>query len=641
MVIESLENRVFLNSAYQWIAGDWECAERQDYKCTNPGETFNESHVTGGKVTLTQNGEKVSLVMGYESGEVVERKGVIKGNHVTLSGKYLSMRADILEVSNQCSIQGDLVGNQLILKGKGMATGFVGQSYFTLDGTARFELTRTLVADSFEYDDKPQNASLMTPSQIQYRSIDKAGNTDWAAFYLNNPSDVALKTLGGADLQMWLYGPGSSTKQVAFNDDGSGKNAAITCKGAKGLMPGVYYVKVKAYNAKTPVSVYGLQLSTKSTFNTQLRSIGFGGTNQIPLWDFKQAPPDVEEYKTGDVALPFGEKNPIWVDKNLDGDSGDSNEPASIVAYYSGAKIKLNAKFAVTGAFKGNLKIRAVAAIEKYGSLTFEGVGVQKGKILDVTLNAKKALPGQVLFSDTELTWSVSYDSGKNYYPIQSTRHILMSTLAKPILPKNALAREITTSRMMYATAMMEEFKTTDFWAVADFAGYVANSYYDQASGRYQGLSAWSMPKTNGDSVSCANFQKCLMNMVGLPAEVKYITPRHSSWTGFYSSSTAPLETNPQSPTQVLLFGNSNDLTIRGIDCLGVCQVTKGTESWFYQGIPFKVEKEDDLYVFSHPEEILNYLSMRGYEQYWCDPNNDFRPALDATPISAPAGDMA
>ena len=57
---------------------------------------------------------------------------------------------------------------------------------------------------------------------------------------------------------MWLYGPNSSSTQIAYNDDGgSGLFSRIS---RDDLAPGTYYVKVDEYGNNNTIASYTISV---------------------------------------------------------------------------------------------------------------------------------------------------------------------------------------------------------------------------------------------------------------------------------------------------------------------------------------------------------------------------------------------
>lgn len=75
--------------------------------------------------------------------------------------------------------------------------------------------------------------------------ISAAGEEDLYKLILDQSSVCTIQTRGSTDVVMQLYGPDSSTRLVAEDDDGgTGLNSMIEAA----LQPGQYYVQVKHYS---------------------------------------------------------------------------------------------------------------------------------------------------------------------------------------------------------------------------------------------------------------------------------------------------------------------------------------------------------------------------------------------------------
>jgi pimeloyl-ACP methyl ester carboxylesterase len=121
--------------------------------------------------------------------------------------------------------------------------------------------------DSYEPDDSAAAAKTITNGQTQNRSIHVAGNVDWVKFTVAaGASNLRIETSGSSgDTQLWLYGPNSSTSQLAYDDDdGTGYFSLITTSADSlpTLLPaGTYYIKVQEYNNDGIVPAYTLTTS--------------------------------------------------------------------------------------------------------------------------------------------------------------------------------------------------------------------------------------------------------------------------------------------------------------------------------------------------------------------------------------------
>ncbi|NOZ22190.1 MAG: S8 family serine peptidase [Planctomycetes bacterium] len=117
-------------------------------------------------------------------------------------------------------------------------------------GTFQVSFDAGADGDAYEVDDTAALAKIIsTGGSAQVHSFHDYGDVDWVKFTLSDTCDVTIETNGAVgDTRMWLYGPNSSTNQIAFNDDGgSGYFSKIVQSGSSALDAGTYYVKVDEY----------------------------------------------------------------------------------------------------------------------------------------------------------------------------------------------------------------------------------------------------------------------------------------------------------------------------------------------------------------------------------------------------------
>lgn len=118
-------------------------------------------------------------------------------------------------------------------------------------------LLLTATPDAFEVDDTAEVAFDITGiTSPQARSIHANNDVDWAKFSLSEPSRVTLETAGVAgDTRMRLYGPDSSTYQIAYDyNSGEGNFSLIKAF----LDPGEYYVRIEEYGQNATIDNYTL-----------------------------------------------------------------------------------------------------------------------------------------------------------------------------------------------------------------------------------------------------------------------------------------------------------------------------------------------------------------------------------------------
>ena len=116
-----------------------------------------------------------------------------------------------------------------------------------------------ITPDRYELDNVGGSAGWIYPAETQHRNIHAPGNKDWAKFKLTAPRTMTIQTAGTTgDTVLRLYGPDSSTTQIAFNDDaGTGLFSRVT----QTLSPGTYYIKVNDYGNDDTIGSYTLWLS--------------------------------------------------------------------------------------------------------------------------------------------------------------------------------------------------------------------------------------------------------------------------------------------------------------------------------------------------------------------------------------------
>ncbi|NLF19732.1 MAG: hypothetical protein GX595_21075, partial [Lentisphaerae bacterium] len=89
-------------------------------------------------------------------------------------------------------------------------------------------------------------------------AIDPAGDVDWFTFTVGagGATNVRIQTNGpSGDTQMWLYGPNSQTRVMAYNDDANGLFSVITLPS---LARGTYYIRVGEYGNNGTIPAYTL-----------------------------------------------------------------------------------------------------------------------------------------------------------------------------------------------------------------------------------------------------------------------------------------------------------------------------------------------------------------------------------------------
>ncbi|MBL8815570.1 MAG: pre-peptidase C-terminal domain-containing protein [Planctomyces sp.] len=113
--------------------------------------------------------------------------------------------------------------------------------------------------DPFESDNTAATARVIGLNETpQNRTLHAGTDVDWASFKITALSNVVIQTAGSAgDTYLRLYGPNSTTKLLASDDDsGDGSFSRLT----RTLEPGVYYAEISEYGQNSPIESYKLQV---------------------------------------------------------------------------------------------------------------------------------------------------------------------------------------------------------------------------------------------------------------------------------------------------------------------------------------------------------------------------------------------
>jgi uncharacterized protein YcfL len=126
-------------------------------------------------------------------------------------------------------------------------------------GEAVVNSTTESAATSYEPDNTPAQAKLITSGATQTRAIIPKTDVDWITFQLTVQSAVVLETNGPypSDTRMRLFR--SKTEIEANDDDGPGFYAFIDREcGVDPLPAGTYYIKIEEYLNNTEIPSYNL-----------------------------------------------------------------------------------------------------------------------------------------------------------------------------------------------------------------------------------------------------------------------------------------------------------------------------------------------------------------------------------------------
>jgi hypothetical protein len=626
-IVDQLESRRLLNSAYANIAGTWSGTETVRYTIRAMGQSESSSQSGSGSVLIQQKGSQIWYERkwsGMGSSGTVTRKGTIRGNHVTFTGPFVVLAPGFKVTKNTCTIQGDLVGNTIRLTGSGSAAGSYQGVSGTVDGTSTAVFTRPATpADAYEADGSASSAKPIVSGQAQSRTIHTVGDTDWATFTLTQPSNVSLGTGGSGDMEMWLYGPNSAKTLADHNDDGKGTNALVSRTGNKALLPGTYYVKVQAWGNKNIVPSYTLSLKATASFGAKVKTVAFGGSGQITLWKQGATPWQQDDYAaTGVTAIPKGVAAPVWKDLNLDGDAADAGEVYEPVAFVSGGSATLKTVFAATGSIAGSLKFSATGSIGGQ-AVTFNGAGTLLKGSITVSLTSATSLSSTIFSGEVPLAWRISYDAGKTYFPLQTTTHQLFVTAADPVKAGGLAAQDVTAKRVAYAAGLANG--KSGILDIADAVASDAQGHFN-ALEHHIGADAWNVLVNGGDCASGSFLQKNALNELGLGAEVRYVFARHASWDGLWSTADSALETNPDNTDKKLVFVKGDALN----NYEAACFVTDGTSRRYYLG-GFGGQSATSAYG------VWQAMIDDGWHQEWWESNPGDGIAIDGPQTLPPA----
>ena len=188
-------------------------------------------------------------------------------------------------------------------------------------------------SDSYEPDNAPGQAKLISSGVAQTHSVTPATDVDWVTFTLNNDSAVILETSGATndDTRMWLYASDNLVDPYGFSDDKDPDNwnwysyLEYTCDAP--LPAGTYYVMIDEYDNDSPISSYALSYAVTQTCSSGADTTGvFRPTNGILFLK------NTHNSGFADIGLNYG----IPGDYPVVGD-WDGNGTATIGVYRNGS----------------------------------------------------------------------------------------------------------------------------------------------------------------------------------------------------------------------------------------------------------------------------------------------------------------
>jgi len=195
---------------------------------------------SNGSVQIDTIGSNFDTILGVYTGSSVSSLTLVASNDD--SGGNMTSKVTFNAVAG--------TSYQIVVDGYGGASGNI---------TLHVCLT---AGDQYELDNTPAQASLISiDGSVQTHSIAPANDVDWVRFTLSQASPVVIETRGvpGGDTRMWLFGPNTSTTQIAYDDDGGiGYYSRIV---SAGLSAGTYFVKVDEYGNNNMISQYTISVT--------------------------------------------------------------------------------------------------------------------------------------------------------------------------------------------------------------------------------------------------------------------------------------------------------------------------------------------------------------------------------------------
>ncbi|MES2692717.1 MAG: immunoglobulin domain-containing protein, partial [Verrucomicrobiota bacterium] len=128
--------------------------------------------------------------------------------------------------------------------------------------TALLMASTAFASDRYEDDNSPKAARFIANGQAQDHTLHVWDDTDWVFFVVgaNGATNLRVETLDSdGDTEIWLYGPDSSSRRIAYDDNGGpGPLSLIT---QPSLAPGTYYVLVQSEDEEAIEDGYTLRVS--------------------------------------------------------------------------------------------------------------------------------------------------------------------------------------------------------------------------------------------------------------------------------------------------------------------------------------------------------------------------------------------
>ena len=127
-------------------------------------------------------------------------------------------------------------------------------------------LLSVVVADAFESDDVPTDASVIAVDGLEQTRSLTAGDVDWVQFDLAADATVAVITeVSDGDTELWLYDASVTTgnrRWLAYDEQEPGDGDSDYASIGMSLAAGTYYARVNAYDLDGEVAEYTLSVIT-------------------------------------------------------------------------------------------------------------------------------------------------------------------------------------------------------------------------------------------------------------------------------------------------------------------------------------------------------------------------------------------
>ena len=469
-------------------------------------------------------------------------------------------------------------------------SGYGNSGYSPLTGagdangsTGNYTLVVTNVTPSDPDDQISEAVQLgsVSTSRTATGSISPATDVDMYAVDVTAGQRIGFDADSNFDTYIRLFN--ASGTELARNDDGAAPGES---RGLDSYLEytfnqsGRYYLAVSGYGNSGYSPLTGAGDANGSTGNytlvvtraaptLHLSSVGWGGSGAVSMTEIGTDSWTNDSLTgVGDHAIPSGLSSPVWLDANLDGDVIDAGDVSEPVACVRGTLPILRATLDVGNPNNGVVTVRATT-VDSGSSMTFVGTGVLNGSRVTLDLTTSNSVGNAVTDRNLSLRWDVSTDGGSTFQTIGTSGIEVFVLYNRPL----SSATQTTARRVDYAVDIASGQNTV--LAIAQAIANVAQNRFN-ANYFYSNDQAWNVVATGGDCGSCSWLQSNALAELGVPAEVRYVFPRHASWSGLWSlSPTANEYVNGHRLIYVNGSGNNYE---------GCCFVTDGSARRYYLG---------------------------------------------------------